>query len=120
MSKPNPRVKNGAARRNVRARVLAEESMCGVCGEPVDKTLGFIPNTHSKRCADPSCTGCVPDPMRPEVDEIIPVHRGGSPIDRSNCRLTHRRCNQSRNRRRPMPPPREPYRTSRDWISGPT
>jgi 5-methylcytosine-specific restriction endonuclease McrA len=32
--------------------------------------------------------------MRPEVDEIIPVSRGGNPLDIDNCQLTHRFCNR--------------------------
>ena len=99
--------------------MLAEETHCGICGEWVDKTLGNQAGVHSQRCADPSCPGCVPHPMRAEVDEIVPVHRGGSPTERSNCRLSHRRCNQARNRKRPVAiVNREPYRTSRDWVGG--
>ena len=32
--------------------------------------------------------------MSAEVDEIIPVSRGGDPLSFANCRLTHRRCNR--------------------------
>ena len=35
----NPRVGNGAARRRLRARVLAEEDTCWICGQPVDRSL---------------------------------------------------------------------------------
>jgi 5-methylcytosine-specific restriction endonuclease McrA len=31
--------------------------------------------------------------MRAEVDEDVPRSRGGSALDRSNCRLMHRKCN---------------------------
>ena len=68
----NPRNANGHRRRQLRARVLAAESECGICGLPVDKTLHFL------------------DPMAPEVDEIIPVSRGGDPLARANTRLAHR------------------------------
>ena len=116
----NPRQANGHRRRQVRAAVLAEETHCGICGQWVDKTLGNMAGVHSTRCANPSCPGCVPHPMRAEVDEIIPVHRGGSPTERSNCRLSHRRCNLARNRKRAAPSPvnRELYPTSRDWGGG--
>jgi 5-methylcytosine-specific restriction endonuclease McrA len=78
MSKRNPRVANGHRRRQVRAQVLAEETHCWLCGEPVDKTLpAGLPGS-------------------PEVDEIVPVSLGGSPYDRSNCRLAHRLHNQQR------------------------
>lgn len=74
----NPRNANGHRRRQLRARVLAEEDTCGICGQPVDKTLR------------------TPHPGSPEVDEIIPVSLGGSPLQRSNVRLAHRLCNQRR------------------------
>jgi len=74
----NPRVSNGHRRRQLRSRVLREETHCGICGEVVDKTL------HHR------------EPMAPEVDEIIPVSLGGSPLQRSNTRLVHRVCNQRR------------------------
>ena len=77
----NPRVSNGAARRRLRARVLAEEDVCWICGQPVDKSL-------------PSGL-----PGSPEVDEGVPVSKGGSPYDRANCRLAHRICNQRRGNR---------------------
>lgn len=77
----NVRYSNGSARRKLRARVLAEEDVCWICGQPVDKSL---PAGH---------------PGAPEVDEVVPVSRGGSPLDRSNCRLAHRICNQRRGNR---------------------
>lgn len=85
---------NGHRRREVRARVLAEEHTCGLCDKPVDKSLGMVKNQHSQRCTDRLCTGCVPHRMRAEVDEDIPRSRGGSPYDRSNTHLLHRACNQ--------------------------
>lgn len=89
------RWRNGAARRRVRARVLREEHICHLCGMPVDKTLTKLWGSHGPRCADPGCPGCTPHPMAPEIDEIVPVSRGGSPYDRANCRLSHRRCNNA-------------------------
>ena len=74
----NPRNANGHRRRQVRARVLAEESDCWLCGQPVDKTLK------------------TPDPGSPEVDEVLPISLGGSPIKRANVRLSHRICNVRR------------------------
>lgn len=72
----NPRVSNGARRREIRRWVLATQDVCGICGLPVDKTLP---------------AGL---PLSPEVDEIIPVSKGGSPIDKRNVQLAHRLCNQ--------------------------
>ena len=96
MAKSNPRNANGHRRREVRKRVLAEETHCGICGEPVDKSLGMVRGEHGARCARVECEGCVPHPMRAEVDEVVPVSLGGSPYQRSNVRLTHRECNRRR------------------------
>lgn len=85
---------NGHRRRQLRARVLAEETHCALCGERVDKTLSMTPGKHGGRCAGGPCTGCIPHPRRAEVDEDLPRVRGGSPYDRSNCRLMHRECNR--------------------------
>ena len=72
----NPRNRNGARRRQLRARVLAAYDTCAICGKPVDKSLR------------------TPHPLSAEVDEIIPVSRGGNPLAWDNVRLTHRRCNR--------------------------
>ncbi len=74
----NPRVSNGHRRRQLRKQVLAEEDLCWLCGQPVDKTL---PAGH---------------PMAPELDEVQPVSLGGSPYLRENVRLAHRLHNQQR------------------------
>lgn len=72
----NPRNANGHRRRQLRARVLREETHCGICGEHVDKTLP------------------TPDPFSAEIDEITPIKHGGDPLDRNNCQLAHRICNR--------------------------
>lgn len=58
----NRRHANGWRRRQVVARVLAAYDTCHLCGRPVDKSL------------PPGLPGS------PEVDEIIPVSKGGSPL----------------------------------------
>lgn len=78
----NPRQANGHRRRQVVRQVYATEDICGICGKPVDKSRPFIDPATGK-----------PDPWAKSVDEIVPVTRGGSPIDRDNCRLAHRDCN---------------------------
>ena len=117
--KRDPRYANGARRRKVRAQVLAEETHCGICGKTVDKSLSFIPGKHSRRCIRQGCSGCVPDPMRAEVDEILPVSLGGSPYERSNCRLAHRECNRRRGNGMPRPTRaeirRKQFPISREW-----
>lgn len=78
MSNPkrDPRKANGWKRAKLRQRVLAAYDTCAICGKPVDKTLD------------------TPHPMSAEVDEIIPVSRGGDPLAWNNVQLTHRCCNQ--------------------------
>ena len=98
MGDTNPRRANGHRRNQVRARVLREESDCWLCGLPVDKTLK------------------TPHPGSPEVDEILPVSLGGSPIDRANCRLAHRLCNVRRgNGTRTTKAKPASFTTSRSW-----
>lgn len=72
----NPRYANGARRRALRARILREQDTCWICGEDVDVTIP------------------TPDPLSPEVHEIIAVSQGGDPLARDNTVLTHRACNQ--------------------------
>lgn len=79
----DPRKVNPRLRRELRARVLAMYDICALCGREVDKTL---PSTH---------------PLSPNVDEIVPVSRGGSPYDIDNLQLTHKICNQRKGNRLP-------------------
>jgi hypothetical protein len=72
----NPRVSNGHRRRELRTRILREESLCFLCGGPVDTSL----------------PPRLPD--SPEVHDITPVSKGGSPTKRSNTVLTHRRYSE--------------------------
>lgn len=93
MSSP-PANANGHRRRQLRARVLAEETHCALGGELVDKTLTILPGAHGPRCPGQECPGCVPHPLRAEVDEDIPRSRGGSPYDRANTHLMCREHNR--------------------------
>ena len=72
----DPRKLRRALRDSLRKRVIATYDTCAICGREVDKTLHYL------------------DPLAPEVDEIIPVSRGGSPYDWDNLQLVHRVCNQ--------------------------
>lgn len=74
--KRNPRYSNGARRRAIRERWKAIGAPCSLCGKPIDYAL---PAGH---------------PMSFEVDEIVPVSRGGDPLDFDNTQPTHRVCNQ--------------------------
>lgn len=59
-----------------RKKILATQSICAICGKPVDKTLKS------------------PDPMSATVDHIIPVKKNGDPVSLDNLQLTHRICNR--------------------------
>lgn len=62
--------------------ILATQSVCGICGQPVDKSLKY------------------PNPMSPTVDHIIPCSRGGSD-DLDNLQLAHRKCNRLKSDKMP-------------------
>lgn len=85
---------NGARRRALVKRVRATETDCALCDKPVDPAITVQPGEHGTRCPTSDCGGCIPHPMRGEVDEDIPRSRGGSPYERDNCHLMHRKCNQ--------------------------
>lgn len=101
------RYANGHARRKVRAWLKAQGRPCHICGRAIDYSL---PAGH---------------PMSFEVDEIVPVSKGGSPIDRSNVAPAHRICNERRGNkplrcRKGKEAPRQPREmpapvTTRDW-----
>ncbi|QAB17473.1 endonuclease [Leucobacter muris] len=90
---------NGHRRRELTKRVKAEETHCALCDKPVDKTLTYTSGEHGPKCSRLDCKGCIPHPMRGEVDEDLPRSRGGSPYDRKNCRLMHRDCNNWKGKR---------------------
>lgn len=75
----NVRRSNGAARARIRKRLLSRcngKPICALCGQPIDTSLR------------------TPHPGSMEIDEKLPVSKGGDPFDLDNCQLTHRRCNQ--------------------------
>ncbi len=72
----DPRRINRQARNLARQRVLAQQTPCAICDRPIDDAIAW------------------PDPMSAEVDEIIPVSRGGSATDLRNLEKVHRCCNQ--------------------------
>lgn len=112
----NPRRVNGHTRDKIRERVIREETHCWLCGHEVDKTIRFAQGQHKQNCNKPYCDGCVLHPMSPEADEIMPVSKGGSHIDRNNIRLSHRICNQRRGNRTPESIRyKQPVKTSRKW-----
>ena len=76
MSKRNPRRRSGRDALVRRVRALGEP--CWICGLPIDATL---PAGH---------------PLAFELDELVPVSKGGSPVDFENTAGSHRVCNQWR------------------------
>ena len=60
-----------------RNRIIYSQSICGICGLPVDKSLKY------------------PDPMCATVDHIIPVDKGGT-NELSNLQLAHHYCNRQK------------------------
>lgn len=98
----NVRYANGAKRREIRRWLMHTQDTCALCGKPIDKTLR------------------TPHPMSAEVDEIIPVSKGGSPYDRGNVQLVHRICNQRKGNKiyregERVPASAKPLPTSREW-----
>jgi len=69
---------NRGAYENARKKILATQTICGICGKPVD----FSYRT--------------PHPLSPTIDHIIPVSKGGHPSDISNLQLAHRCCNREK------------------------
>lgn len=63
--------------------ILTTQSICGICGLPVDKSLKF------------------PDPMSATVDHIIPVSKRGDPVALENLQLAHRICNRAKSDKLP-------------------
>ena len=86
----NPRNANGAARRRIRARHRAIGAPCALCGKPIDYSLGMVTTPDGKRR---------PHPMSFVVDEIVPVSKGGSPIDMENTQAAHWICNARKGNR---------------------
>ena len=100
MAKKDPRKTHAKLRNDLRKKVFATQDTCGICGRPVDVTL-------------PAGT-----PMSPELDEIVPVARGGSPYDIDNLQLAHRICNQKKGARMQgddIPKDINPTPNSRNW-----
>lgn len=58
-----------------RKKIYATQTVCGICGKPVDMSLRY------------------PNPMSKTIDHIIPINRGGHPSDIENLQLAHLTCN---------------------------
>lgn len=110
MAKPNPRRANGARRDALRKRVAAMGLPCHICGLPIDYSL----TTY----VDPTDGKTKRHPMSFELDELVPVSKGGNPLDISNVAPAHRICNQKRGNktlRNPPEPTADRLPKSREW-----
>lgn len=59
-------------------RIYETQTICALCGKPVDFKLKF------------------PNPLSPTIDHIVPVSKGGHPSDISNLQLAHLSCNRAK------------------------
>lgn len=59
-------------------RIYATQTVCALCGRPVDFSLKF------------------PHPMSATIDHIVPVSKGGHPSDIYNLQLAHLSCNRAK------------------------
>lgn len=57
-------------------RIFATQSICGICGKPVDFTLKY------------------PNKWAATIDHIIPLAKGGHKSDIDNLQLAHFYCNR--------------------------
>ena len=67
----------GAFEKN-KKRIYATQTVCGICGKPVDFSLKY------------------PHPLSPCIDHIIPINKGGHPSDIDNLQLAHWTCNRQK------------------------
>lgn len=90
---------NGNARRRLREAVRSMGLPCAICGRPIDYSLP------------------AGDPWSYELDEVVPVSRGGSELDPSNVQPTHRICNERKGNRMANDQGAKglAVRRSRDW-----
>lgn len=111
MTAGNPRRANGSRRTALRKRVAAQGLPCHLCGQPIDYSL--------TTWTDPKDGREKRHPMSFELDELVPVSKGGDPLDPSNVAPAHRICNQRRGDRVPQRPQPQAadagLPTSREW-----
>lgn len=65
-------------------KILKEQTVCGICGLPVDKKLKY------------------PHPLSACIDHIIPLAKGGHASDINNLQLAHWCCNREKSDSLPM------------------
>jgi len=79
---PTPRLDHHGSHqleyRKNKKKILATQSICAICGKPIDKTLQY------------------PHPLSACVDHIIPIAKGGHPSDINNLQIAHWACNRAK------------------------
>ena len=88
-------------------RIYASQTVCGICGKPVDFSLHY------------------PNPLSPCIDHIIPIAKGGHPSDIDNLQLAHWTCNRQKSDKLFKAKPKEQNEIisnrvlplSRDWSA---
>ena len=111
MAKSNPRKANGTRRRKIRARWKAIGAPCALCGKPIDYSLGMVVDRRTGKRR--------PHPMSFVVDEIVPVSRGGDPLDFSNTQPAHWICNAKRGNKMPKQHSKHMDCTTHDGLPQP-
>lgn len=85
--------------------VYNSQTVCAICGRPVDFSRKF------------------PDPWSKTIDHIIPVSKGGNPLDLDNLQLAHLQCNRMKSTKLLQPQIKEKAISNRDlplsfdWFS---
>lgn len=59
-------------------KILATQTVCGICGKQVDFSLKY------------------PHPLSPCIDHIVPIAKSGHPSDMDNLQLAHWTCNRQK------------------------
>jgi 5-methylcytosine-specific restriction endonuclease McrA len=77
-NRPDKDGKHRAQFEKNKKRIYATQTICGICGKPVDLSLKY------------------PHPLSPTIDHIIPISKGGHPSDIANLQLAHRCCNRQK------------------------
>lgn len=94
MGKPSNNPRYGyrtADRKRLRRRVEVEGRPCAICGKPIDYSLDWW--------VDPRDGKRKRHPLSYELDEIVPISKGGSSFDYDNVQPAHRICNQRKGNR---------------------
>lgn len=77
-NRPDKDGKHRAQFEKNKKRIYATQTVCAICGKPVDFSLKS------------------PHPLSPTIDHIIPLDKGGHPSDIDNLQLAHRCCNRQK------------------------